>query len=472
MQDLRTFLDELSNVPGQLLRVKEETSCRHEITAVLEKLSRVGKYPVCLFENVRNLKDEPGHRFLANMYSDRKRFPYILNLPPADYKMGPVLAVMKCIDTPIPPKVVDQNDAPVKEVVKTGKEVDLMSLPTPVHWELDGGAYFAQPVVTKDPDSKVYNSAFQRVMVRDRNETGILLGEYSHNYLNYKKQEERGESCPILIVAGHHPAFGLASYARLPKDYDHMSFAGGLLKNPLRLTESETWGKDMLVPADAELVVEGEVLPRTRKEEGPFGEWLGYTTERTSSPVIRVTAVTSRRNPIQNTVHAGRPTDAVLYSVMDSAVMYKRVQMLTPLVTAINMPPGGCGRLIVYASMKKVMEGEQKNVALTLATEKTKIVVIVDEDIDVFDESQVLWAMATRMQAGRDVDIIRGVRGTPLDPSIYDPPTHDVMIIDATVRPDRRGGSVSKVPDDVMKRISLEKLIAAIDAKPSKPWEP
>jgi 2,5-furandicarboxylate decarboxylase 1 len=459
MQDLRTFLSTLSEKdPGQIFVVKDAIDCRYEVTAVMEKLAGVGKYPALLFENARNLKGELGHRLLANVYGDRRRFSPILNLPLTDYKMGPVLAVLRAIDNPIAPRTIGRDEAPVRQVIKTGKEVDLTSLPIPIHWELDGGPFLAQPVLTKDPDTNVYNMAFHRAMVREKNETGLLLGEYSHNYLNYLKHEEKGESCPVAIVAGHHPAFGLAAYARLSKDHDHLKLAGALLGEPLRMVESETWGKDLLVPADAELVVEGEILPKVRKEEGPFGEWLGYSTVKTSSPVVRVTAITSRQNPILNTVHAGRPSDHVMLSIMDSAVMYRRVRQVSPLVTAINMPIGGCGRLVVYASMKKIVEGEQKNIALTLATEKSKVVVVVDEDIDVYDEKQVLWAIATRMQAGRDVEIIRGTRGTPLDPSIYDPPTHDVMIIDATIHLDRRFHSVSKVPDAVMKRVSIPNL--------------
>ena len=142
--------------------------------------------------------------------------------------------------------------------------------------------------------------------------------------------------------------------------------------------------------------------------------------------------------------------------------MYKRQRHVSSILTAINCPPAGCGRLVVYASVKKVTQGEQKNVALTLANEKSKLVVVVDDDIDVFDENQVLWAIATRSQAWRDVDIIRGLRGTPLDPSIYDPPTHDCMIIDAT-RPTRPTDppfhSVTKVPDEVMQRIKLDEYL-------------
>ena len=372
------------------------------------------------------------------------------------------IKVAKIKNNPIGKITIKKDQAPVKQVIQTGKEVDLYSLPILVHWELDGGPYLAQPVLTKNPDTDVYNSAFQRVMIRERDETGILIGGYGHNNLNYRMHEERGESCPVAIVAGHHPAYGCASYARLPYDYDHMHFAGGFMEAPLRMVESETWGKDFLVPADAEVVVEGEILPKVLKQEGPFGEWMGYTGRDKMQPVIRVTAITTREKPILNTVHAGRPSDHVLYSVMDGAILYDRVRHVSSILTAINCPPAGCGRLVVYAAVKKVTQGEQKNVALTLANEKSKLVVVVDDDIDVFDENQVLWAIATRSQAYRDVDIIRGLRGRPLDPSIYDPPTHDCMIIDAT-RPTRPTDppfhSVTKVPDEVMQRIKLDEYL-------------
>jgi len=457
MQDLRSFIGNLSiNAPDQILVIKEEIDCRFEITAVLEKLHRIWKYPVCLFENVKNLKGEPGHRVLANMYADRRRYPYILNLPSDNYMMGPVLKVAQSIEKPVAPKVVSKEEAQVKQVIKTGKEVDLTSFSIPVQWELDGGPYLTSPVLTKDPDTSVYNLAIHRAMLREKDETGVLLGEYSHNYLNFKKYEERGEGCPVAIIGGYPPYLGLASYARLPKEYDHLHFAGGLIESHVRIVESETWGKDLFVPADAEIVIEGEILPNVRKEEGPFGEWLGYTGHKTLSPVIKVTAITYSENPILCTIHAGRPSENMLHSIMDGAILYFRARQISPLVKAINLPNSGCGRLIVYASMKKVMEGEQMNVALTLATEKSKIVVIVDDDIDVFNENEVLWAVATRMQPGKGVHIIMGTRGTPLDPSIYDPPTHDVMIIDATRPLNKPFNPVTKVPEEFMQHISLK----------------
>jgi 2,5-furandicarboxylate decarboxylase 1 len=464
MKDLRTFLKELSNqAPKQLVTIKKEIDCRFEITAIIEKLGKIGKYPVCLFENVKNLKGESGYRLVANIYADRKRFPHILNLPQDNYKMEPVLKVACAKDNPIAPKIIDKNTAPVKQVIKTGKEVDLYSLPIPIHWKLDGGPYLSQPVLTKDPDTEVYNFAFQRAMVRTKNETGIFMAGYGHNEINFKKHEKRGEACPVAIIAGHHPAFGCASYVRLPKEYDHRYLAGALMENPLRMVESETWKKDLLVPADAEVVIEGEILPNIRKEEGPFGEWLGYTSTKEMRPIIKVTAITSRKDPILNTVHAGRPSDHVLYSVMDAAILYDRVRHVSPILKDINLPTAGCGRLIVYASVKKVTEGEQKNVSLTLANEKSKIVVVVDDDINVFDENEVLWAIATRVQAGKNIEIIKGLRGTPIDPSIYDPPTHDCMIIDATrpTRPtDKPFCSVTKVPDEIMQRINLDEFLA------------
>jgi 2,5-furandicarboxylate decarboxylase 1 len=275
-------------------------------------------------------------------------------------------------------------------------------------------------------------------------------------YAIYKKYQERGKPCPIAYVLGHHPGFELAQGMRLPYSVNEYEVASAILGEPLRLVESETFGDELLVPADAELVLEGYIPPDVMKAEGPFGEWSGYYSGQRQGEIVKVTAITSRRDPILRTIFSGHREHTTLGGW--EAEMYRRAVAAVPGVRAVSVAPSSAG-MHTYISLTKRVDGDPKAAALAAASIGfTKLIVVVDDDIDVFEEDQVWWAVAVRFQA-HDIDIIRGLKGSIIDPSNQHPTAHSLAIIDATEPKSRPFPTRLRVPDDVMKRIDLEDFI-------------
>ena len=175
----------------------------------------------------------------------------------------------------IGPVIVNKDAAPVKEMIQTGDQVDLYELPLLRHHEMDGGPYIDMSSVAKDRSSGIYNCSYHRMEVKDRNHTGFLM-TLQHMWRIFRGFEEADEECPVATVIGHHPAYQMGACYGGPFEISEYEIIGGYLQEPLRLVPSETWGERLLVPADAEIVIEGALLPGKRMVEGPFGEVNGY----------------------------------------------------------------------------------------------------------------------------------------------------------------------------------------------------
>jgi 2,5-furandicarboxylate decarboxylase 1 len=361
----------------------------------------------------------------------------------------------------VKPVIVPRDQAPVKQVVKVGDEVDLRTLPVITHHEMDGYPYLVDAVVAPDPDTGVYNSSHHRMLVRGKNELGLWMSP-RHLWDYFRRAEERGEPLPIAHVVGHHPAFYLGSEAIVPIDEDEYEVIGGILGEPLRLTPSESFGERLLVPADAELVIEGEVLPGVRDAEGPFGEFTGYYGPQRWSPVVRVTAITHRKDPIYMNILVGHPDTAILGGIPKEAGIWEELKRSLPNVVGVHFPISGCCRFHAYIAIEKKVEGEGVTAGLAALPyhDELKHVVVVDSDIDPFNEREVLWAVATRVQPDKDVVIIPNARGGTLDPSAERHAVGSKMIIDATKPVDRPFAERIRVPQSVMERIKLEEWIS------------
>lgn len=457
-KDLRTYLADLEReLPAELVRVEREIDPEFEVTAVLQHLENAGRFPAVLFENVRDLKGAPGHRALLNVVASRKRIALAAGLPPSRYRGEITERLAAAGNAPQPTVTVDRREAPVKEVVRTGTDVDLRDLPIIRQHEMDGGPYFTMNMINVDPESGVYNGSFQRLMYRSPNETGTCMAPFD-TYTIYKRYQARGKPCPIAYVLGHHPAFELAQGMRLPLSVSEYEVASSILGEPLRLVESETFGDQLLVPADAELVLEGYMPADEMKAEGPFGEWSGYYSGQRQGEIVRLTAITHRRDPILRTVFSGHREHTSLGGW--EAEIYRRAVGAVPGVRAVSMAPSGAG-MHVYISMEKRVDGDPKAAALAAAsTGFTKLIVVVDHDIDVFQEDQVWWAVAVRFQA-HDIDVIRGLKGSIIDPSNQHPTAHSLAIIDATEPKSRPFPTRLRVPEEVMRRITLDDYVPA-----------
>jgi len=227
-----------------------------------------------------------------------------------------------------------------------------------------------------------------------------------HLWTLHNKLERQGQPLPIAIVIGVHPLFSLGAQAFTPATEDEYAVIGGMMGEPLRLVQAKT--VPIPVPADAEMIIEGQILPHVRRIEGPFGEFTGHAVSQDERPVIEVTAITHRKNFIFQDVHAGYTEHKLMGAVPREAALIKAVRQTVPTVRNVCMPVSGNCRFHAYISIAKRAPGQAKNAicAAFAADMLLKHVVIVDEDIDVFDEEQVLWAVSNRFQADKDLVVI------------------------------------------------------------------
>ena len=338
------------------------------------------------------------------------------------------------IEHPIPPKYVEKT--PVKEVIRTGKDVDLFSLPIPMFSIYDGGPMITAGItIARDPEFGL-NSGIYRFMVKEKNLTGIDIVTPNNMRLFAQRAFERGEPLPISISIGNHPFENLGSGFRAPLGTDEMGIAGGIRGSAIELAQCETI--DLPCIADSEIVLEGEILPTGwTQPEGRFGEFTRLMGGLHWNPVVRINAVTMRKDAIYYALHMPWENTWLMaptrYTQIRRALKTAGVQ-----VKDINVTLGGCGFWHAVVSIKK-QAGEGKNALLAaLSVMDLKHVVVVDDDIDVFNAMDVEWAIATRVQGDKDIMIIPGSRAKPLDPSLaVTPPgvvpTGAKVGIDATI---------------------------------------
>jgi 2,5-furandicarboxylate decarboxylase 1 len=318
------------------------------------------------------------------------------------------------IDNPIAPRYVE--NARHKQVIRTGDEVDLFKLPIPMSSIYDGGPMItAGVVIAKDPEYGL-NSGIYRFMVKEKNLTGIDIVTPNNMRMFAQRAYEQGRPCPISISIGTHPIEIMGSGFRAPIGVDEMAIAGGLRGQPVELAQCETI--DMPCIADAEIVLEGEILPTGwTQPEGRFGEFTRLMGGLHWNPVVRIKAITMREDAMYYALHMpwentwlAAPTR---YTAIRAALKNAGVQ-----VKDINVTLGGCAFWHAIVSIKK-QAGEGKNALLAaLSVMDLKHVVVVDEDIDVHNPTDVEWAIATRVQGDRAVVVIPGARAKPLDPSL------------------------------------------------------
>ena len=453
VKDLRHFLDKVQKeMPEDFIRIKKEVDPKFEITAIQQKLEDEGRYPVLLFENVKNLYGEPsGFQVTSNLFATRQKCALALDLNKEQWRKETSLEYARRANSLIKPVVVDKSEAPCKEVIMTGDQVDLYKLPVLTHHEMDGMPYFPDAVVAADPDNGVYNSSHHRMIIAGKNESRIWMSP-RHLWNYFMRAQERGESLPIAHVLGHHPGFFLGSESILPMSTDEYEVIGGLLQEPLRLVPSETYGERLMVPADAEVIVEGEILPNCREPEGPFGEFTGYYGPQRWSPGVKITAITHRKNPIYMNILCGHPDTWLLGGIAKEACVYEELKRTMPGIQAVHLPVSGTCRFHAYISIKQRFNGEAKVAALATIPHHdiVKHIVVVDEDIDPYNEKEMLWAIATRVQADRDVTIIPHCRSGLLDPSGVVEGVGPKMIIDATKPMDRPFAEKIAVPKEYL----------------------
>lgn len=461
--DLRSFL--ATSAP-EIWRVAEPMSVVHEITALQHALSAVARFPVLHVE--RPLRVDGGASeipVVTNLFASRARVARLLGL--ADDRQA-AAGIAALAAKRHPPVIV--QDAPVHEVVREGAAASLFELPVLRQHSLDVGHYItAGHCTTVDPDTGVDNTALQRCWVREPRLMTFYPYDGSHNARNVQKWWARGKACPFALWIGHHPKVMLGAQVKLGYPESHWEAAGGIAGGAVRLVPSLTHGARLMVPADAEIVIEGWVPPNRLVADGPFAEYTGYVGVQTATPVVEVSCITRRADAIYADFGAGLEDHLIPENMMMEARAYQLARAVAPTLVNVHVPFSG-RRFHAYLQFRDPQRGEVRD-ALTavLAYRRLRTAIAVDEDIDPFDERAVLWAVATRVQWHRDLIRIDGLTHPNLDPGL---PPGAVTItkagIDATLPPSPAPGRprsfapVNAIPGAALERARI--LVAAADA--------
>lgn len=460
-KDLRSFIDLLeAEAPQEIVRVKKEVDPKLELCGVLQRLEEQGRFPAVIFEKVKGSK----FSVISNVYGSLLKTALAV-----DCKSFPeaCMEYVRREERPILPKIVEYG--PVKEVVLKGDDVDLSRFPIVTHNEKDAGPYVTTGIsFVKDPDSDVVNIGIYRHQLKGKRKLGIMINPAHLSAYYLRRYEEINEPMELALVIGHHPAVGMAAVGKIRPKLD---VAGGLLGEPLELVKCETI--NLYVPAYAEMVIEGVVDPSRKEPEGPFGEYAWYYGERKFTQSIDIRAVTHRSDMIFHDLFSAHPDHNVICILSGNGTIYRAVKEAVPSTRAVHLPLSGVARFWCFISIKKRVEGEATRAAFAAfnAEPNTKHVVVVDDDINVYNESEVLWALATRFQADRQLTIIPRSLGPHLDPTAYseDRLKHGAMvtrlIFDAT-KPLKGFPERAKVPEEVMRHIDLKDYLPNLDSLP------
>jgi 4-hydroxy-3-polyprenylbenzoate decarboxylase/2,5-furandicarboxylate decarboxylase 1 len=421
--DPRDFLEYLEE-RRELVRITEEVDPKYEIGAYIRKTSDQ-QGPALLFEKVK------GHDMQAvgGIFASRRRVLMALETDVED--------VFEKFDHgashSLPTRLVETG--PCKEVILTGEEVDLTRLPIPTYAEKDGGAFITHGIqISKDPETGTKNASIYRMQLLGKREFGLYVAEYQDMNRQYAKAEAKGQPLEMAVAMGCDPVVMLATQVVAAYGEDELAIAGGLKGKPVEVVRCET--VDLEVPATSEIVIEGRVLPARREPEGPFGEYSGYYGPAGERPVVEVTAVTHRKNPIFHAGLTGMPMteNHFLKQIPNEVTLYRDLKAKFAGVKGVHYTAAGCCEYMVFISMKQVFPGEARKVLMAALGSKKlpKYVVVCDEDIDIFDHAQVLWAIATRARPDKDMVIIPQLPTAALDPTVPEGETGAALGIDAT----------------------------------------
>lgn len=425
-----------------------------EATAILEQLEKHGSPPPVLFPHVRALNGEPSQFALAfNVYSSLPAMAATLGVQVNSWAELNEHYVARSA-TPHPPKVTTQPS--VQENVREKGEVDLRILPWTRHVQTEGGAYFTPIVVARAPAGGRYNLSWNRCMYLDPTHIAVHISP-RHLWGYHRQAEEANEDLPIAIVLGHHPAFNLAAAALTSIRDDEYGVAGALVGEPIRIARSVTFGDELLIPADAEIVLEGRLLAGRRAVEGPFGEYLRYLGPQKLSHVFAVDAMTWRSGATVLEIFASH-LDHFNACVAIEASVLATIRAAIPQVTGISWFRGNHPTTVIIA-IRKSSEGQPTRAALAAmaAMNIVKQVIIVDDDIDIEDPSQVLWAISTRLRADEDITIVNNLQGNLLDPSQVGHGKTSGLVMDATKPLGQPFPTIASVPAEAVARFQLDK---------------
>ena len=415
--DLREYLSVLEK-KGKLKRVKKQVDKDWELAAVCRQLFHKiapEKRPALLFENVKGFSIPVA----AGVLGASKQI-YALGLE-TDSVEGINCKWDHALGNPIPPRMV--KTGPCKENVLHGDQVNINKLPVPI-WTVgeDPGPFFTSPyVITKDPETGNRNVGTYRMQVKGPNKTGFLIGVRQDAAWHIRRNNELNKPTPVAVVIGADPSIGYVSVSKMSDALDEFAVAGALRGEPVDLVPCET--VPLEVPATAEIVLEGEIPANTLEQEGPFGEYTGYMGPAGDQPFFKIKCMTFRNNPIYQAFISQMPPSesSCIRGVGREWPLFKHLKHILRLpIKDLRLKEAGGSGAYCVVSLNKQFEGQVRQLMYGIWSMRTgfgKITVIVDDDIDVWDDFAVDWALSWRVRPDRDVYIERDVQAVGLDPS-------------------------------------------------------
>ncbi|WOJ97874.1 4-hydroxy-3-polyprenylbenzoate decarboxylase [Congregibacter brevis] len=496
--DLRDFIAELES-RGELIRITREVDPNLEMTEIADRTLRA-RGPALLFENPK------GHSIpvLANLFGTEERVALGMGADSVSAlrEIGELLAYLKQPDppkgmkelwekAPLLRKVLDMGpklvrNAPCRTHVREGDDVNLYDLPIQTCWPGDAGPLVTWPlVITRGPNKTRQNLGIYRMQLIGRNKLIMRWLSHRGGALDYRDWQIKrpGERYPVALALGADPATTLGAVTPVPDSLSEYAFAGLLRGAKTELSECITplcKDNDLQVPATAEFILEGYLEPGEEADEGPFGDHTGYYNEVESFPVFTVTAITSREAPIYHSTYTGRPPDepAILGVALNEVFVPLLIKQF-PEIVDFYLPPEGCSYRMAVVSMRKEYPGHAKRVMLGIWSflrqfMYTKFIIVTDEDVDVRNWQDVIWAMTTRMDPRRDSVF---VDNTPIDYLDFASPVAGLgskVGFDATNKwegeTDREWGEPISMDETVSERVEAmwEELGIGIDPAPRR----
>ena len=422
--DVRSWIEEI-NAAGELQTILGANT-EEEIGGMVDIFMRKMTNPAVLFDKIPGY--ENGYRVLANILTSTRRVNIALGLPADTPEIELVqfwrghMADQKLI----PPAVV--NGGPVLDNLAQGKDVDILKIPTPKWHEDDGGNYIgtACMVVRKDPDSDWINLGCYRVQSQGSRVASVMTSKGKHGNQILSKYRELGEPCPVAVVLGMHPTLFMVAGMEMPHGQNEYDIAGGLMGEALPVINGPVTG--LPIPANAEIAFEGFVHPGDMIDEGPFGEWAGYyASGGHQEPAIRIESLMQRDDPVlvgaipgvppnDNTFWRGPSRSGAVWNQLEAAGV--------PGVQGVWTHEAGGGRMWLTISVKQMYPGHSKQAGLIASqchagAYVNRWVVVVDDDIDPANMSNVVWAMCTRFDPREDLETLKGCWSSSLDPMAY-----------------------------------------------------
>lgn len=442
-QDLHDFVSVYErSFPEDVLDITAPVPDSQDVAGVVWKLAAAGRHQMLRFRSI----DGFPYEVVTNVFACRSRISRMLGTDPQDLHDTYQARTKNLIEP------VDVGGGPVLDKVIEADRIDLRTFPLLTHFATDRAPYITSGIIVAEEADGVGNLSYHRAMVHSPTEFATSLHSRGDLWRMLKAAAERGEPLRVAMVLGGHPLFMLAASARVPMTVDERHVAGGLFGMPLEVVRSPRYG--IRVPATSDFLFEGVIDPDARVEEGPFGEFTGYSSDRSTNSLFRVETMSSRHDPLLLDVVGGNSNEHLnLSRVPRESEMAEKLKGRFADVTAVHYPNSG-SHFHCYVKLRQRRVGQARQVMLGLLgwDPYLKTVIAVDDDIDVTNDSEVLWALATHFQPAEDLFVVDGLPGSPLDPSSSVEGTTSRLALDATRGPGFSGVRIG-FSDDSLERV-------------------